>query len=144
MLLQLLLVALVCCPISAYASPISPVFQRRRPLESSPVESQHSLSVEAIIGIAAIAVAVLGIALPLIWPSVRSWPCRLRFRLSAASYNYNMLFLNRLPRCAIPSPPPVTSHASDRAAAAAIPRSQRARFDHSEQHRELMRRALTS
>ncbi|XP_014550135.1 hypothetical protein COCVIDRAFT_21328 [Bipolaris victoriae FI3] len=145
--LSLCLVALTYCPISAHASPIPPVFQRKRHLlESSPVESQHSLSVEAIIGIAAIAVAILGIALPLLWPSVRSWrnswPRRSRFRLSSASRsNQNMIFLSHPPQRATsspPPPPPIPSHAS----AAAIPRPQRARYDNYEQHRELMRRAL--
>ena len=145
MLFQLLPVVLACCPISADASPISPMFQRRHLLERSPLESHSSPPVEAIIGIAAIAVAILGIAFPLIWPSVRSWrnpwPRRSRFHLSSTSYKQNMLFLHRPPQRAIPSPS-ITSLASDRADAAAIPRPQRARFDSSEQHRELMRRAL--
>ncbi|EUC45001.1 hypothetical protein COCMIDRAFT_96750 [Bipolaris oryzae ATCC 44560] len=147
MLFQILFATFACCSISACASPIPPIFQRRQQclLESSPVESHSSLSVEAIIGIAAIAVAIMGIALPLIWPSVRSWrnswPRRSRFCLisSTSSIDQNMLFLNRLPQRAIPSLPPITSHASD-VDAAAIPRPQRAIFDHCEQHRELMRR----
>jgi uncharacterized membrane protein len=92
MFLHFLLVALIYLPISALARPAPHVFHRQY-LENPPIES-HSLSVEAIVGIIAIIVAILGIALPLIWPSLRTRldPRRRRSRFRLSSTTSSTLF----------------------------------------------------
>lgn len=83
-LLQLLPVVSAYLYIAAYARPIT-FLSEREDLTSSPIKS-HSLSAEAIVGVIAIAVAIFGIALPFIWPSLRArLDSRLHFRSSPSS-----------------------------------------------------------
>jgi len=69
-LFQLLPIAFAYLFMNAYARP-TPVLLERERLTNSPIKPQN-LSVEAIVGVIAIVVAVLGIALPFIWPSLRA------------------------------------------------------------------------
>ena len=68
--LQLLLVALAYCSGITCARPIQTVLQREL-LNRSTIQSE-GLSVEVIVGVIAVAVAIFGIALPFVWPSLRS------------------------------------------------------------------------
>ena len=70
MLVQLLFVNFAYCFGIICALPIESYLQRER-VKRSTIQSQ-SLSVEAVVGVIAVAVAIFGIALPFIWPRLRS------------------------------------------------------------------------
>jgi hypothetical protein len=68
MTFQLLLAAFACFLMSAHARPVHPqVFERHT--ARSDVQSER-VSSEVIVGVIAVAVAVFGIASPLLWPCI--------------------------------------------------------------------------
>jgi hypothetical protein len=69
MLFHLLLVAFAYFHTSACARTTPDVF--RREYFNSPPSASSNLSIEAIVGIIAVGVAVFGIALPFLWPSLK-------------------------------------------------------------------------
>jgi hypothetical protein len=87
MLLQFLLIVFTYLLVGARAHPMVSVFERQNPETSS--NESHSMSVEALVGVIAIAVAILGIVFPLIWPSFKarldSRRRRSRFRLNSTT-----------------------------------------------------------
>lgn len=85
MLLQFSLFVFAYFLVGTQAHPMISVFERQNPDTSS--NESHSMSVEALVGVIAIAVAILGIVFPLIWPSFKarldSRRRRSRFRLNS-------------------------------------------------------------
>ncbi|KAL1792913.1 hypothetical protein ACET3X_009420 [Alternaria dauci] len=106
----------------------------------SPQIGSSKLSIEAIVGIVAVVVAVLGIALPFLWPSFkgRRLPVLSRRPHPSSTSHLDIPLANSPSRFTIP-PPSIKSRVAD----STISRPQYVRFDHREQQRVLVRRTLT-
>ncbi|KAI5372363.1 hypothetical protein CC77DRAFT_1016022 [Alternaria alternata] len=142
MLLRLLLVTFTYSFSTIHAHPIQIILQREQ-VKRSTIQSQ-SLSVEAIVGVIAVVVAIFGIALPFIWPHLRSRldsrrHSRSRYR---STTNSNVLLADHPWQHAMPRSS-VESHAAAGLGETGISRPQRARSDNCEQQRGLIRRTLT-
>ncbi|KAF7676039.1 hypothetical protein GT037_005544 [Alternaria burnsii] len=120
--------------------------QRER-IKRSIIQSQ-SLSVEAVVGVIAVVVAIFGIALPFIWPHLKSRldsrrHSRSRSRSTVTSpANSNVPLVDHPWQHAMPHSS-IESHAAAGLGETEISRPQRAQSDNREQQRGLIRRTLT-
>ncbi|CAI9627813.1 unnamed protein product [Alternaria burnsii] len=140
MLVQPLFVNFAYCFGIICALPIESPMQRER-IESSIIQSQ-SLSVEAVVGVIAVVVAIFGIALPFIWPHLRSRLDSRRHARSRSRSTTNPHVSLHPWRHAMPLSS-IASHAAAGLGETVISRPQRAQSDNCEQQRGLIRRTLT-